>query len=202
MHLEILQTNQKELLPYLNRFEASHYLVGGTAIALQIGHRRSIDFDLFTKGTLDHASLLEPFRSTFGIDQIMIDEPQELTFSTNGVKLTFLAYPFSVEHHSHEELVLPTPDLVTLGALKAYALGRRGKWKDYVDLYFILQKYSIADIVKHAQPMFGREFDEKLFRVQLSYFDDIDYSEQVMFMPGFQTPDNVIRQKLEALSIS
>jgi len=48
MHLEILSKEQIELLPFISQFKRSFYLVGGTAIALQIGHRQSIDFDLFT----------------------------------------------------------------------------------------------------------------------------------------------------------
>ena len=48
MHLEILSSQQRELLPFIAQFKRSFYLVGGTAIALHIGHRHSIDFDLFT----------------------------------------------------------------------------------------------------------------------------------------------------------
>jgi hypothetical protein len=48
MRKEILSDRQKELLPFLKKFKKNYYLVGGTAIALHIGHRRSIDFDLFT----------------------------------------------------------------------------------------------------------------------------------------------------------
>jgi hypothetical protein len=47
MHLEILSKEQKDLLPTLSQFKREYYLVGGTAIALHIGHRESIDFDLF-----------------------------------------------------------------------------------------------------------------------------------------------------------
>jgi len=48
MHTEILSKEQKELFPFLKRYQRSFYLVGGTAIALHLGHRRSVDFDLFT----------------------------------------------------------------------------------------------------------------------------------------------------------
>lgn len=47
MHLEILSKEQKDLLPILSSFKKEYYLVGGTTIALDIGHRESIDFDLF-----------------------------------------------------------------------------------------------------------------------------------------------------------
>ena len=57
MHLEILTERQRELLPFVAQFKHSFYLVGGTAIALHIGHRRSIDFDLFTATKLNKTSV-------------------------------------------------------------------------------------------------------------------------------------------------
>jgi len=67
--------------------------------------------------------------------------------------------------------------------MKAYALGRRSKWKDYIDLYFILKDYyTIRQVSDRSTFIFGDLFSEKLFRAQLCYFDDIDYSEQVEFL--------------------
>lgn len=71
------------------------------------------------------------------------------------------------------------PSLLTLAAMKAYALGRRSKWKDYVDLYFLLKGYyQLEDVIRKANEIFGDLFSEKLFRAQLSYFDDVDYTEE------------------------
>lgn len=56
MHTEIFSPGQIELLPYLKAFNRSFYLVGGTAVALHIGHRRSVDFDLFTSAALNKAT--------------------------------------------------------------------------------------------------------------------------------------------------
>jgi hypothetical protein len=67
--------------------------------------------------------------------------------------------------------------------MKSFALGRRSKWKDYVDLYFILKDYySVKQIVEVSENIYGQLFSEKLFRAQLSYFDDIDYSEDVEYL--------------------
>ena len=57
MHTEIFTVGQVELLPYLKAFRQSFYLVGGTAAALHIGHRRSIDFDLFTQSQLNKSRI-------------------------------------------------------------------------------------------------------------------------------------------------
>ncbi|MCX6794570.1 MAG: nucleotidyl transferase AbiEii/AbiGii toxin family protein [Candidatus Falkowbacteria bacterium] len=96
-----------------------------------------------------------------------------------------------------------TADLATLGALKAYALGRRAKWKDYVDLYFIFKSgCDINKIVTRARLIFGSVFSEKIFYQQLAYFSDIDYSEAVEYLPGFAVSDRVIKQSLRKASLS
>ena len=75
------------------------------------------------------------------------------------------------------------PNLLTLAVMKAFALGRRAKWKDYVDLYFILKDYhcfkQIADV---ASELFGEQFSEKLFKMQLVYFKGINYDEEVTYL--------------------
>jgi len=71
--------------------------------------------------------------------------------------------------------------------MKAYALGRRAKWKDYVDLYFIMKYYrGIKKVIKKAKNIFGNEFNEKMFRVELAYFKDIDFSEKIIYLKGFE----------------
>ena len=75
--------------------------------------------------------------------------------------------------------------------MKAFALGRRSKWKDYVDLYFIIKDhYAVSMISSRAVEIFGDMFSEKLLRGQLSYFTGISFDEQVEFMPGFDVPEN------------
>ena len=89
------------------------------------------------------------------------------------------------------------PDLISLAAMKAFALGGRGKWKDYVDLYFIIKNYhSIQEISDKAKNVFKDVFNPLLFRKQLCFFSDIDYSEQVDFMPGFETDEQTIKDFL------
>ena len=74
--------------------------------------------------------------------------------------------------------------------MKAFALGRRSKWKDYVDLYYILKDhYSVNQIAEMSGKIFGQLFSEKLFRAQLSYFDDIDDSEPIEFL--VQQPNDI-----------
>ena len=85
--------------------------------------------------------------------------------------------------------------------MKSFALGRRAKWKDYVDLYFIFQKHSFQELMDKTNSIFKTEFNEKLFRIQLAYFEDIDYSEKINYMKGFEKKDDDIKQFLEKISL-
>ena len=82
------------------------------------------------------------------------------------------------------------PELIDLAAMKAFALGGRAKWKDYVDMYFLLKDhFSIKEIEQRAEELFHTAFNAKLFRQQLTYYKDIDYSEAVNFLkedPGIE----------------
>ena len=127
----------------------------------------------------------------------MIDRKDEYTISAGGVKLTFLFYDFPVVAKKCLDDVIKFPDLLTLAAMKAYEFGRRAKWKDYVDLCFILNGgHSLAQISARAKKIFGAEFNEKIFREQLSYFNDIDYSEKVDYLPGFAVDESEVRKAL------
>ena len=80
--------------------------------------------------------------------------------------------------------------------MKAFALGRRAKWKDYVDLYFILHHYyTIQEICKEAKKIFNQQFSEKLFRQQLAFHKDIDYTEPVEFITT-AVPEDEIKEFL------
>ncbi|GMX58738.1 MAG: hypothetical protein MCSN_3920 [Candidatus Microsyncoccus archaeolyticus] len=197
MQNNVLSEEQKQLLPLLKDFSKQFGLIGGTAIALQIGHRRSIDFDLASIDIFDNSKIKNKIER---IDSVVVDEKGEYTIVTKNTKITFLYYPFKIEFNNDFEGIR-VADLLTLSALKAYALGRRTKWKDYVDLYFILKNYTLDQVVEKAESIFGNEFNEKIFRAQLGYFEDIDYSEEVEYMPGFEVTEDVIKKELLKISL-
>jgi hypothetical protein len=94
------------------------------------------------------------------------------------------------------------PDLLTLASMKAFALGGRNKWKDYVDLYYVIKNhFTVEQISEKAELVFGsNQFNSKLFKGQLSFFEDIDYAEEVEFMPGFEVSDDEIKEFLIEIS--
>lgn len=202
MHKEILTKEQKELLNLLKNFSKDFFLVGGTAIALHIGHRQSIDFDLFTLKNFNNFNIRRRITRKTKIERVFINSVGEFTFSLRGVKITFFQYPFSIKPKKTFEKIIRIPSLLDLAAMKAYALGQRAKWKDYIDLFFIIKNYhSLLEIIKRAKILFGHEFNEKNFRIQLAYFCDVDYSEKVIYMPGYEMPDRTIQKELTRWSL-
>ena len=201
MHNEILTGGQKEILPLLPELSYEFGLVGGTAVALYLGHRRSIDFDLFSQDEFDNEEIRSIIRKDFNIEKTFIEKPGELTILVNGVKITFFKYPFEINFDESFEDIIKLPDLIILASMKAHSLGRRAKWKDYVDLFFIFKKYSLKQLTQKAKKIFKGEFNERLFREQLAYFNDIDYSESIDFMKGYETSDEEIKNSLIEVSL-
>ncbi len=203
MHKEVLTEKQIKLLPLLKKFNKDFGLVGGTAIALHLGHRQSVDFDLFSNKELRHTQISQKIRRMTSIDKVLIDDKDEYTIVAQGVKLTFLYYPFKIKFNKNFNDIIKLPDLLTLAAMKSYALTRRAKWKDYVDLYFIIKyKYNLESIIKKSKLIFKNEFNEKIYRAGLSYYEDIDYTETISYLKNIKVSDKVIKNSLRGSSLN
>lgn len=203
MHPEILSKEQKRLLPVIALFKKEYYLVGETAIALHLGHRQSVDFDLFKKNKLRKNDIFTKLRSVSREIINGYEDSDQLNLMVDGVKFTFFQFPYEIPIHSELEGIIKMPNLLTLSAMKAFALVRRAKWKDYVDLYFILKfHFSIKEISNEAKVLFKDQFSEKMFKMQLSYFDGINYDEEVNFL--FDNPSNEqeVKNFLTEISLS
>lgn len=202
MRKEILTKEQTELLPLINSFSKDFGLVGGTAFALYLGHRRSIDFDLFTTKEFDNLKIRRKILRFKKIARVIRDEKGQYTISINDIRFTFVHYPFKINFSKSFDEIIKLPNLLTLAAMKAYALGRRAKWKDYVDLYFVMNGYyRIDQIIKKAKQIFASEFNEKIFRAQLTYFKDIDYSEKIIYLKGLGVKDEIVKRELINFSL-
>jgi len=172
MYQEILDKKRKSVFGILKNlsFIGNFELGGGTALALQIGHRVSVDFDFFTKDFLENNFLknLEKELSNNPLE-LSFNSREELTVFLDGVKITFLHYPYP--------RLLPTADLegvkafsiLEIASTKAYTIGRRLEYKDYVDIYFILkeQNISLEDIINLSDRKYGSKFNSRLFLEQL-----------------------------------
>jgi hypothetical protein len=138
---------------------------------------------LFSKSIINHKSVLDKIK-LFNHKPIITRRVEEqMNLVIDNVKFTFFQYPFDIDRTVKFKNFISLPPLLDLAAMKAYALGRRSKWKDYVDLYFIItQFYAINDVSKRATEIFGDLFSEKQFRAQLCYFEDVDYTEEIEFI--------------------
>jgi hypothetical protein len=194
MHLEILDKRQLEVFSKLEAFKNDFYLAGGTALALQLGHRKSIDFDLFSKNDLKIERIRKQLKSLkIPTDTVLVNNLEEFTFISGYIKITFLTYLYDIDQFIKQKSCIPLANELSIGAMKAYAIGKRSKWKDYVDLYFLFKKYGIRNIEEFSQNIYGPMFNDKLFREQLVFYEDVDFSEKVDFMPGFNASDAEIK---------
>jgi len=203
MHAEALTSEGAALFPLLSKFK-NFYLVGGTALALQIGHRLSVDFDLFSRDELP-TGLLQNTKRVFKDASLAVTyrSSQQINLLINEVKVTFFHFPYPVETLFQFYQKFPVSSVLEIAAMKAFAMGQRNKWKDYADLYFIFQHHSLQKIIDKAENLFGTGlFNSRLFREQLAYHVDISYDEEIEWMPGFEVPKDTILEKLIDISIS
>jgi len=176
MHPEAITSKQKKIFDKLKYFP-DYYLVGGTALALQIGHRISIDFDLFSEKEIP-PTLFSKIKRIFKNSKIevIVDHPEQLTVNIDNVGLTFVKYSFLpiLKFKKYKRIkLLSIPEIA---ATKAYSLGRRATLKDYVDLYYILkEKYlTLLKLLEITKRKYRKDFDPRLFLEQLIYLKDVE----------------------------
>lgn len=172
---DILDASRLVVWQKLKPFRRIGVLAGGTAIALQINHRRSVDFDIFTVKPIQK-QLTESVRKAFGryVVPTLSTQKQLNVLTHDGIKVTFVHVPYKPLYPTVQTESLPIYDLRDLAADKAYTIGRGGQWRDYVDVYCLIQfGQSLSSIIKGAAKKYAGEFGEKLFLEQLQYFDDL-----------------------------
>lgn len=172
---EVLTANQKAVFNKLKALKQIGVMAGGTALAFQLAHRRSYDFDIFTSRKIP-PNLSWEMRKIFGKKIKVVQESEnELTFfAPSKFKVTFFYYPFRPLYKIIKTSSISIFDWRDVAADKAYTLGRRPIWRDYVDLFFIIRKsHGLKKIIRDAKKKFGGLFSEKLFLEQLIYLEDI-----------------------------
>ena len=183
MHPEVLDKKRQNIFSYLAEFK-DFYLAGGTALALQINHRISVDFDLFSRKEISK-NLLTKVKNVFTDKNIVVsvNNPDELTVFIDKIKVTFLKYPFPIILDLIEYEKVGFLDTQEIAATKAYTIGKRGSYKDYVDLYFIFKEKhsSLSRVIKLAEQKYKEEFNSRLFLEQLIFLQDIQ-DEKILFL--------------------
>lgn len=162
--------------PVLKNFR----LVGGTSLALQIGHRLSIDLDFFSDDKNDMQQIADELMQLDGM-KLNANSNYALFLNYKNVKIDILNYPYKFISPAiqFEEIQLAHTD--DIAAMKLKTIMNRGAKKDFYDLYFLLQKYSIQEFLE----LFVRKYTNiepvAIFK-SLTYFDDAEPQENPVLL--------------------
>lgn len=176
LHYDLLNRERRIVFGKLKDFKKEGALSGGTALLLQIGHRFSFDFDIFFEKEIKRTDLLK-LRRLFKIKEVKLNVPEQLDVVTSeNISITLVRYPYKPLFNLVPTISLPLFSTKDIALDKAFTIGRRALWRDYVDLFFILKKnfINISEVVKSSEKKFDIEFNPRLFLEQLIYFRDLE----------------------------
>jgi Nucleotidyl transferase AbiEii toxin, Type IV TA system len=156
------------LLSFLSDFR----LVGGTALALYWGHRTSEDIDLFTDKKED-LLFLEGKMNELDQSEFLSRTPIALFYKVNSIKTDLLIYPYPFQQKPFIEDGLRLAALDDIVTMKLGAITNRGAKKDFIDLYYIFQHYSLQKLCELYIEKYRTKDLFALFRA-LTYFDDAE----------------------------
>lgn len=180
-------------IPALQQFN----LVGGTSLSLQIGHRISIDLDLFSNKDFNNSTVIQALEP-LGELTVLVDNPPFLQARLNDVKLDFLKYPYPFVQNYQEIEGVRLVSIENIGTMKLTAIARRGAKKDFFDLYFLLERYTLGQLVEHFEQILPHVDPFHIVK-SLTYFDDADkeLNPEMLINVSWQTVKKTIERKVE-----
>jgi len=195
LQLHTVKPNTLELLKSLMQKEYlnSFVLVGGTALALQMGNRESIDLDLFSNADFSSNEVLSSLLNDYKI--VVNNQLKQTLISTiNQVKVDFIKfhYPFIRPFVVIENIRIAS--IEDIAAMKLDAITGRGSKKDFYDLFFLLQHYSIDDLFSFYSEKYPHQTTFHVIR-SLSYFDDAEIQPNPIVFDKTITWE-VVKQKI------
>ena len=182
MFYDILDKKRIEILPILKNFKDEFYLAGGTSLALQIGHRDSIDFDFFKEGDFDTTELFKKIQSLFVKYKIIKIQEEKNTLTIlvdKNIKISFFSYKYKILKPLLNEDNFSLASVEDIACMKLSAILSRATNKDYIDLYYIFKDYDFEEILNLAKKKFD-DIDINLILKSLVYFEDVEF-EPIMF---------------------
>lgn len=181
--LDVLPPAQRALWPELVAVPRRYVLYGGTALALRLAHRASVDFDFFAHDPLDHREL-DAALSFVRDGETVQEGPNERTVLTRragaSVKVSFfgaITIGRVGDPDPTEDGAVRAASLLDLGGTKVKALLQRVESKDYRDVAALLDHgITLADILSAARALYGPAFNPLLAQKTLAYFEGGDLS--------------------------
>lgn len=198
MFYDILDENRKTVLPLFRPFKKRFYLAGGTGLALQLGHRDSVDFDFFTQDHFDTGKLFDELLDILGGRKIVrtLEEKDSLYITVDGeIKLSFLRYPYILIKECLDEENFRIASIEDIACMKLSAIVSRAIEKDFVDLYFIVQKIPLQFLLATLTQKMP-SLETNLVLKSLVYFDDV-MEEKIKFKHGFSVSIKELKQFFE-----
>ena len=181
--LELIKSLQSR--DYLKGFN----LVGGTALALYLGHRRSIDIDLFSNFDFDVATTIELIQQDFSL-QIYQTARNTIKGSIENINVDIIAHKYLLLNKPTEIdgiRLLSEPDIIAMKLNAISVSGQRSK--DFIDIFFAMEndRYLIADMLKFYQTKYNQSGEMHVLK-SLIYFDDVDLSDWPVLLkkPGLK----------------
>ena len=199
MFYNILDKKRLSILPLFRNFKNSFYLAGGTSLALQIGHRDSVDFDFFSKEDINTKELFELLRKIFKGHKLLKiqEEPNTLTVLIDeSIKISFFTYKYKLIDKIIRDENITYASIQDIACMKLSAITGRASNKDYIDLYFILKFFSLSNLLGKSQDK-NPELDRNLILKSLVYFDDIT-EEKIMFKNNNDVDFEEVKQRLRS----
>jgi len=181
-------------LPELSNF----YLVGGTSLALQLGHRNSIDVDLFTLDEFDTQSLIDLISEHFKLTPT-VRFKNGLMGVINGVKSDFIRHNYPLINPPITEEGITYLSMEDIAAMKINAISNSGKrLKDFIDIYYLLEHLSMERIIECYSQKYI-DFNPLIAIRAVDYFEDIDPSIDPPIMKSTLSLEKIKKRIREAL---
>jgi Nucleotidyl transferase AbiEii toxin, Type IV TA system len=153
-------------------FLLSFYLSGGTALSLLLGHRESEDLDFFSEQSFQPERIEQQLLSFGKLSDTELTKGTLNTYLA-GVKLQFLEYPYRLLEPLVQWKGIKLSSVLDIACTKLQTVGMRGSKKDFIDLYFLLQQFTLPDLLIHTKKKYAESnYSEPHILKSLVYFDD------------------------------
>lgn len=177
-------------------------LVGGTALALQLGHRNSIDLDFFGEFQNSYIDFLNAFNNE-GLTVNSLQNTKSIhIFEIEGVKVDIVNYPYKWLEDPIEDDGIKLSGLKDIASMKLAAITNRGTKKDFIDMYFLLQHFSLNEMVEYYKTKYDTNSIYNVIR-SLVYFADAENDPMPkMYIPViWDEVKSVIKESVEKISV-
>lgn len=175
-------------------FLKDFYLSGGTALSLQIGHRESEDLDFFCGEDFDPRQTEIALKSFGPLEETELDKNTLNTY-LKGVKLQFLGYPYRLIEPLINWQGISLSSVIDIACTKLQTVGMRGSKKDFIDIYFLLEIFSLEDLFEALEKKYPEiGYNTTHILKSLVYFEDAD--KQPMPRMHKETDWETIKAKL------